>query len=301
MSRPASQGLRVAAPAKLNLYLHVTGRRADGYHELDSLMTFVTLHDVIEIRPAARLTVSLGGPFARSIDERDNLVARAARSLGDAAERAPAVAIRLDKQIPVAAGLGGGSADAAAVLRGLSALWALDAGVLPLADLALRLGADVPVCLASRAMMVGGIGEKLRPVDGLPDAALVLVNPGVPVPTAPVFAAREGPFSAPAAFGPSTDVVGLADALARCTNDLEAPARTLAPAVGDALEALRRTDGCLLARMSGSGATCFGLYATDRAAEAAAHAIAVQQADWWVQPCNFAHNGLPAAAPAPMP
>ena len=189
--------VRVGAPAKLNLYLHVTGRRADGYHELDSLVAFTALGDTLEIGPAESLRLSVTGPFADALDAGDNLAAQAAAALAEKLGRPADVRIALDKHIPVAAGLGGGSADAAAVLRGLARLWRLGAEHAgDLRETALGLGADVPVCLDSRAANMAGIGEALSAPPHLPSCGVLLVNPGVPVPTGPVFAARRGPFSA---------------------------------------------------------------------------------------------------------
>lgn len=197
--------------------------------------------------------------------------------------RLPSVAITLEKTLPVAAGLGGGSADAAATLRGLCRLWgATPARVPGLPALALRLGADVPACIASRPVRVSGIGEGLAPAPALPPAAVVLVNPGTPLSTPAVFRARTGPYSAPGA-GPiaARDAAGLAAALATRRNDLTEAAVRLEPAVAEALGAIEASPGCLLARLAGSGATCFGLFGDDAAADRAAAAIARAHPSWW--------------------
>jgi 4-diphosphocytidyl-2-C-methyl-D-erythritol kinase len=192
--------------------------------------------------------------------------------------------LRLDKQLPVAAGLGGGSADAAAAIRGLVSLWGIDAPAPALHALAASLGADVPVCLAGRPSFVGGIGERIVPAPALPPAWLVLVNPGIPLSTAAVFAARQGGFSAPSRWRePISDLRALAARLAACRNDLEAPALALVPEIREVLATLRDTAGCMLARMSGSGATGFGLYAVEAAATAAARRIATTRPGWWVR------------------
>ena len=184
------------APAKINLWLNVVGRRADGYHLLDSLVAFTDLADEIEASPSDRLSLTVDGPFAATLaDEADNLVLKAARLLADRAGVAPRVALRLGKHIPVAAGLGGGSADAAAALRALIDLWRVALPVEELFDLAARLGADVPMCLAGRAALVSGVGERLAPAPPLPPCAILLVNPGMPLPTPEVFARRQGAFS----------------------------------------------------------------------------------------------------------
>ena len=258
-----------AAPAKVNLFLHVTGRRVDGYHLLDSLAVFAGAHDLVSADPAKELTLRVTGPFATSLTE-DNLVLRAARALGVTA------ALTLEKTLPVASGIGGGSADAAAALR----LLAQDVPATKLARIAAGLGADVPVCLASVPARMGGIGELLSPAPRLPEFGLALVNPGVAIATKDVFRARGGAFSSPASLPPGwPSPAAMAADLTHLTNDLEAPALGLCPVIGDVLAALRATEGCLLARMSGSGATCFALYDTPSLAEAAAPACA--RPGWW--------------------
>ncbi|WP_135467588.1 4-(cytidine 5'-diphospho)-2-C-methyl-D-erythritol kinase [Crenalkalicoccus roseus] len=272
--------IREAAPAKVNLYLRVTGRRADGYHLLDSLAVFGPAADLVEAAPAEGLTLTVAGPFGAALAaEPDNLVLRAARALAAAAGIAPQAALRLEKRLPVASGIGGGSADAAAALRALDRLWGLGLGAGALAEVAAGLGADVPVCLASRPARMGGVGEALLPAPALPPCGLLLVNPGVPLATPAVFRARSGPFSAPAALPEGwADAAAMARDLAALGNDLEAPARALCPAVGEVLAALRALPGCLLARMSGSGATCFALFADAAAAERAAAEL---PGAWW--------------------
>ncbi|MFQ5784410.1 MAG: 4-(cytidine 5'-diphospho)-2-C-methyl-D-erythritol kinase [Alphaproteobacteria bacterium] len=273
------------APAKINLYLHVIGRRADGYHLLDSLVAFAGIGDSIEVCEAEDLSLVIDGPFAAALDASqpsNNLALRAARRLREQSGVRAGAAIRLHKALPVAAGIGGGSADAAATLRALCRLWELDAGDDDLMALALELGADVPVCLAGRAAFVGGIGEQLDFAPSLPPAYVLLVNPGEALATATVFGARRGAYSLPARFaGPAADAGALARLLAERGNDLEAAARRLAPTVGEALAALLAAPGCLLARMSGSGATCFGLFATGTEAAAAARRLA-DHPRWWV-------------------
>ena len=290
--------VRVGAPAKLNLYLHVTGRRADGYHELDSLVTFTALADTLEIAPAESLRLSVTGPFADALDMGDNLAARAATALAEKLGRPADVRITLDKRIPVAAGLGGGSADAAAVLRGLARLWRLGAEHAgDLRETALGLGADVPVCLDSRAANMAGVGEALSAPPRLPPCGVLLVNPGVPVPTGPVFAARRGPFSAASRIDEAPhDAAALAALLRSRRNDLEQPALAQVPEIGQVLARLAAAPGCLLARMSGSGGTCFGLFKDEAAAAGTAGAIARDDPAWWVQPTRLVHDGGMAEA-----
>ena len=281
---PSLSTLSFAAPAKVNLYLHVTGRRADGYHELDSLIAFAGVGDTVTVWPADDLSLAVDGPFADRLPPApDNLVLRAARRLARAAGVEAAAAITLTKRLPVASGLGGGSADAAAALRALARLWGLPADDGTLKGLALGLGADVPACLGGTCAFVGGIGERLRPAPPLPPAWLVLANPGVPLATAAVFAGRAGPFSEPAPFDDvPADAAGLAALLSARRNDLTEAATARAPAVGEALAALDAEAGSLLARMSGSGATCFALFGAAGAAQGAAERIATAHPGWWV-------------------
>ncbi|WP_174254967.1 4-(cytidine 5'-diphospho)-2-C-methyl-D-erythritol kinase [Acidisphaera sp. S103] len=269
------------APAKINLHLHVVGRRPDGYHLLDSLVVFAGIGDRLTVSPSDRLTLSVTGPFAAGLAaEADNMVLRAARALAARAGVQATGALVLEKNLPVASGIGGGSADAAAALRLLCRFWGLDPDM-P-GQVAAGLGADVPVCVAGMPAVMSGIGEILMPAPALPDVGIVLVNPGVAVATPAVFRARTGGFSDPARFSDRgwRDAGSLAAALLATRNDLEPPARLLTPVIGDALDALAATPGCLLTRMSGSGATCFGLFATPEAAETAAGTII--RDGWWV-------------------
>jgi 4-diphosphocytidyl-2-C-methyl-D-erythritol kinase len=295
--------LYLRARAKINLYLHVVGKRADGYHLLDSLVVFADLGDELRVAPADKLTLTIDGPFGAGLPASDdNLVLRAARSLAAAlAERnlpAGGAALRLSKRLPVASGIGGGSADAAAALIGLARLWRVPDGVVDLARIGLALGADLPVCLAARPSFMGGIGERLDPVPPLPNVQMLLVNPRVGVSTPAVFKARRGAFSAPARWQDGLgDAALLAARLARCGNDLEAPAIAIEPVIGVVLAALRRLPGNLLARMSGSGATCFGLFARPEEVREAAARLGVEHPSWWVaaapmlnRPAGFDHD-----------
>ncbi|HSA82785.1 MAG TPA: 4-(cytidine 5'-diphospho)-2-C-methyl-D-erythritol kinase [Geminicoccaceae bacterium] len=272
------------AAAKINLDLWVIGRRADGYHELDSLVVFAPPCDRLRFQAGGELTLEVTGPFAAALaGEPDNLVLRAARRLAERVGRAPEARITLDKRIPVAAGLGGGSADAAAALRGLNRLWRLDLSAVDLAPLAGELGADVPVCLASRPTRMRGVGERLEPIDGLPELAILLVNPCQPIATAAVFAGLAGPFEPPPELGPPPGERRLLlEWLRARANHLEEPARRLLPAVGAVLDAIGSQHGCQLARMSGSGATCFGLFDSSAALAPGASALAKAHPEWWV-------------------
>lgn len=265
----------------MNLYLHVTGRRADGFHLLDSLVVFPRIGDVVQAASASALSLSVEGPFAAALSSGgDNLVLRAARALAARAGGRPGARMVLTKNLPVASGIGGGSADAAAALRVLLRLWNIAPDTVDVPGMALSLGADVPVCLHGRPLRMRGIGEELAEAPALPACGIVLVNPGVPVATADVFRARQGGFSAPAelpARWPSA--IAMASRLAQLRNDLEAAALAVCPAIGTVLAALRTQPGCLLARMSGSGATCFGLFPTAGEAQVAAGQLG--RPGWW--------------------
>lgn len=266
-------GAEARAPAKINLALHVTGRRDDGYHTLDSLVVFADAADVVRVRPAAAPSLRVTGPMAAGVPtDASNLVLRAAAAMGVSAE------IELEKHLPAAGGIGGGSSDAAATLRALAAM----TGRAPPADLA-ALGADVPVCMAPGPARMRGIGEIVAPLATLPPLDAVLVNPGVAVPTPRVFsrlAGRENP-QLPDPLPAFDGAAALIDWLAVQRNDLEPPARALAPEIDAALAALARAPGCRLARMSGSGATCFGLFVDAAAAARAAGSLA--RPGWWVR------------------
>ena len=272
------------APAKINLYLHVTGCRPDDYHELDSLVVFAALGDTVTVAPADGLELTVDGPFAAALlAESDNLVLRAARALADGTGVEANAAIGLTKRLPVSAGLGGGSADAAAALGALAALWGIEAAPGLLDGIALGLGADVPACLDGQPTFVGGIGEELSPAPPLPPAWVVLANCGRALSTAAVFADYAGPFTGSGRFSQApADAGELAALLARRRNDLDTPARRLEPAIGDTLAALEACPGVLLARLSGSGATCFGLFGDEEAARAAARMLGGERPGWWV-------------------
>lgn len=290
------EALAVGAPAKVNLFLHVLGRRADGYHQLDSLIAFAVTGDRIEVAPGAELSLSIEGPFAHGLSAgEDNLVLRAARALAAAAGgRVPGAAIRLVKNLPVASGIGGGSSDAAATLKALDAFWRLGLGGEALARIGLALGADVPVCLFGRTARVSGIGENIASAPTLPPFGVVLANPGVPVPTAAVYKALAGRFSRPAPAPPTTSSISDAAAwLAQQHNDLAEPAITIAPLIRDVIDALAAAKQCLLARVSGSGATCFALFPDAESAMAAARELGPAHPAWWVAATHFTDLAAP--------
>jgi 4-diphosphocytidyl-2-C-methyl-D-erythritol kinase len=281
------------APAKVNLTLRVLGRRADGYHEIESLVAFASFGDTLSFSAGDELALTVSGPLAAQAGEgADNLVLKAARAL---AARIPGIGLgvfALDKRLPVAAGLGGGSADAAAALRLLARANGLAIGDPRLYEAARATGADVPVCLDPRARVMRGIGEKLSPPLLLPELPALLVNPGVPLATKAVFAGWT-----PAAVAPSPFDIDAAAKIVdreRClqlliaeANDLETAAIALAPVIAELLAALRALPGCRLARMSGSGATCFALFSSTAAATAAAKTMSGKYPHWWVRPSTF--------------
>ncbi len=280
------------ARAKVNLYLHVLGRRDDGYHLLDSLVVFADLCDEVTASASNDLALEIDGPFAAGLAaDRSNLVLRAARSLRESLGLREGAALRLTKNLPIASGIGGGSADAAAALLVLAELWHVDPAPALLARIALSLGADVPVCLAGRASFVGGIGEEIQPVGRLPQAWLLLVNPGVAISTQAVFGARSGAFSTPARWAdPPQDFAGLLAYLEGTRNDLTEGATMLTSAITHVLEKVRALRNCALARLSGSGATCFGLFETEQAAKDAEAELRRHHPNWWARATALASH-----------
>lgn len=276
------------AAAKINLALAVTGRRDDGYHLIDTLAVFAETGDILHAAPGDTLTLDVDGPFGEDVESgAGNLVIKAARAVAELAGRdgdaAGGAHFHLTKILPVAAGIGGGSADAAAALRALNRLWEFGLSPERLAAMGVPIGADVAMCVNSRALRARGIGDQVTMLDGLPRLAMVLVNPGVAVSTAAAFAALEErtgePLPDPGRFA---DCLELARWLALTRNDLEGPASRLAPPVVDVLAALRSLPDCLLARMSGSGATCFAIFPNREAANQAAARLKARRPDWWV-------------------
>ena len=282
-----TETLTEAAPAKINLALHVTGRRADGYHSLEMLVVFAEVGDELEAVPAKKDSLSITGPFAQALgNSESNLVLRA---LAAFRARWPGalpdgLAIRLSKNLPIAAGLGGGSADAAAALRLFASIADREIAVTDLLELGRSLGADVPMCLYSRPAEVRGIGEIVLPLKHFPACHIVLVNPLQPVVTADVFRKlerRDNP-GLPEMSDPLTRPAQLGLWLSETRNDLEPPAIAIVPAIGDLIAQLGRANGCILARMSGSGATVFGLFGSSAQAHQAAHDLREAWPGYWV-------------------
>lgn len=276
------------APAKINLFLHVGPVAADGYHPLASLVAFADVGDAVMVARAEALSLSVTGPFGVALaGEGDNLILRGLRALGEAAGiGAPPVAVTLDKQLPIAAGLGGGSADAGTAIRLAAQLLDLNLDEAALEAVAGVVGADGPMCLRARPAWATGRGDDLRDEPRLPPLHAVLLNPGLPSPTGAVYRAYD---DAPAGGADRPDApadwssAAVIEWLKGQRNDLEAPALRVTPGIGKALSAMRAAPGCRLTRMSGSGATVFGLF--DDAAAAEGAALALQRPGWWVRSC----------------
>lgn len=287
------KNITVLAPAKVNLFLHIIGRRDDGYHLLESLLAFADYGDRITVGAADDIRFSVTGPFAHICRRAGchgdkNIVVTAARRLQKLCRVTAGADIVLEKNLPLSAGLGGGSSDAAATLKALQVLWRVEPDEEALVDLALGLGADVPACLIGEPAFVSGIGEHITPVETFPDMVSVLVNPGKPLSTSQVFkifAKTERPFSAPLALSPEI-LENIGTLIKGTHNDLLGPALGLCSEVGKILEVLQGFEDCRIARMSGSGATCFGLFGDPEKAEQAAAVIAKSHPKWWVRACQ---------------
>ena len=289
--QPVQDVLIMEAPAKVNLALHITGQREDGYHLLDSLVVFGGAADRILLKPSDHLHLSVDGPFEDDLlQEQDNLIVRAARLLADSLGIEARADITLEKYLPISAGVGGGSSDAAATLVGLLRLWERTMRDEKLHELALKLGADVPMCLEGACLRAGGIGDSLEKGPRMPNSlGLVLINPRVAISTPAIFKALKHKNNAPMGPMPSAflSAAALADWLSDQRNDLEMAAIGQAPVIEMVLQTLMDYGDCLFARMSGSGATCFGLFATVKHAEYAARRITFSHPNWWVS-----HGGV---------
>ncbi len=287
-----SRGISICAPAKLNLFLHVGEKRPDLYHALESLVVFAEAGDRLEFSLSPELSLKIAGPFrAQCPRNENNLVLKAARLLKEQSRTEQGAVIALEKNLPVAAGLGGGSADAAAAVRALNVLWHLERPEAELMELASALGSDVPACLLSRPCWMEGRGDHVTRTPPLPQLAAVLVNPGVAVPTADVFAALNARTGVGRMRPPPASIQSLWDVVAYLddsTNDLEAPASRLHPIIDEVLDALSQEPGCVVAQMSGSGATCFGLFDGRYLAVGGAERIAFEHPEWWVRATRIA-------------
>jgi 4-diphosphocytidyl-2-C-methyl-D-erythritol kinase len=286
--------LSAFAPAKINLFLHVGPLGADGYHPLSSLMTFADVGDRVSISTADQPDFEMDGPFAAALDGdgADNLVTRAARLLAAKAKGPqPPFRLLLTKNLPIAAGLGGGSSDAGAALRLIRGALSLKVDDEALSQIAAELGADGPACLAARPTIAEGRGDVLFPAPQTPPLHAVLVNPGVPCPTGAVYREYDrlgvGDAARPPLPDAFEDVEDVASFLTFCRNDLEQPAANLVPEVGECLALLRSQPEALLARLSGSGATAFALCASEIEAEGLAAQVSALRPKWWVTPCRL--------------
>ncbi|PSH70708.1 4-(cytidine 5'-diphospho)-2-C-methyl-D-erythritol kinase [Phyllobacterium brassicacearum] len=285
--------ISLAAPAKINLALHVTGRRSDGYHLLDSLVIFAAFGDKVNVKHAPADSFAMSGPFGSELpDDENNLVLRARDALRrHFPEQATPVAIHLEKRLPVASGIGGGSSDAAATVRSLAALWGIEAEPEQLAAIGLMLGADVPMCLQGRSLIARGIGEDIEHVAGLPHLPILLANNGLSVSTPQVFAALEKRDNPPLPALPAlATVLDVCAYLAETDNHLFAAAARLTPAICETMDELRNTDARLV-RMSGSGGTCFAIYDSDGEAETAAKNLRQRNPDWFVVATHSVKEG----------
>jgi len=292
MDSTPTKMIRVFAPAKINLYLHVTGRLDNGYHTLDSLIAFTDIGDDITIEPSADFEFHVTGPYGAHFSTKEtdaspnssNLVVQAAWALARAGHTMLPVKITLTKNLPLAAGIGGGSSDAAAALWGLCEALGIPRASAFLPDLMLELGADVPVCFTCQPARVRGVGDVLDPAPMMPEIPVVLVNPGIPCPTAKVFSLYGGPYREnivlPRSFESVHDLVKF---LRGCQNDLQEAAMDLVPPIREAINALHAENNCIFSALSGSGATCFGLFESHRSAQEAARNLALRYPQWWIK------------------
>ena len=283
--------MKIIAPAKLNLYLHITGRRLDGYHLLDSLFAFTEFGDEITINSSSSLTLSIDGPFSSTLSStsiENNLIFRAALLLKNKYNITIGAHIHLTKYIPVAAGIGGGSSDAAAVLKGLNCFWNLNLSAETLADIGYKLGADIPACVFQKTALISGIGEVVEPIFVNTESIVVLlINPNQPLSTQSVFNTvhdQHRPFSKMtnhSVFKSTVTCEHFLNYLSQTRNDLEPAAIHLLPMIADLLKLLKQQDHCLLARMSGSGPTCFAFFPDQLSAELALQNLNKEYVDLW--------------------
>ena len=290
----STKTLTVFAPAKINLYLHVTGKLENGYHTLDSLVSFADIGDEIEIKPGQGFEFHIQGPFANGFSGLDtsaqpdstNLVAKAVWGLARLVRKTPAFDITLTKNLPLGGGIGGGSADAAAVVWALLQYWNLPKDLDGLDAFLLSLGADVPVCFLCRSVFMRGVGDVLDDTVSIPERPVVLVNPGKRCETPRVFSFYDGDYAANIQTRVSYETAeAFAALLYETENVLTNAAIKTVPDIQNVLHALNAQDGCSTARMSGSGSTCFGIFQDEQSAIKAASDIASQNPDWWVQNC----------------
>jgi len=288
-----AETLRARAYAKINLYLHVTGRRSDGYHLLDSVVSFVNVYDEIEISPSENIILEVTGEFADDIGRAsDNLIIKAANLLAARSSVKQGARIKLIKNLPPAGGIGGGSADAATTLKLLNKLWKQKFSTDELAKMSLKLGADLPMCIVGKSAHISGIGDKIEPINRLPEGYVVLVNPKTEVKSAKIYKMGMKSFSGKLKndIKSGMSLKEMAEALKQSQNDLAMNAAMAAPNILDVLEQIRKNETRLLARMTGSGATCFGLFANEEDAAEAAEKITLHNKNWWVRSAPLIHD-----------
>ena len=279
----------MGAPAKINLYLNIIGQRVNDYHELDSLIAFAAHGDQIEVKKCDHFKLEASGPFSETLPPiNENLVIKAAKELARGTNYEGGACIKLIKNLPVSSGVGGGSADAAATLKALNDLWETNLQNKDLMVMALRLGADVPACMLSKTARMSGIGDKLSKVSGLPNCGILLVNPGIPISTVNVFQLFEGDFSNQVKIPKIENSEAFFDFLSNQKNDLQDAAIKIAPIIKEVLNILTDDPNCRLARLSGSGGTCFGLYEDEATALFTAESMFGHFPDWWIQPTRLA-------------
>jgi len=280
--------LSITAPAKINLYLHIVGRHANGLHLIDSLIAFSDIHDTLSFATSSGLSLEIDGPFGSQLKtEPNNLVLEAARGLAQLCGIKKGARLQLTKNLPIASGIGGGSSDAAATLKGLIQLWEVQPNNQDLHDLALKLGADVPACLSARSAFISGVGEIVSKTNHLPLCSIVLVNTGTPISTPTVFKnfiKSQAKFSKPRRvnFSPR-NLIEFVSTLETCQNDLDQVAQALCPEIAQVLGELRESHGALLSRMSGSGATCFAIFANPEEATAVSLDLKQRHPSWWIK------------------
>jgi len=273
------------APAKINLYLHVIGERGDGYRLLDSLVIFAdTIGDNISVRPAQNIELILKGKYGDILINHENIVIKAAKVLGERFKIEQGAEITIEKNLPIASGIGGGSSDAASVLKLLIDLWGIKAEKQEIAQIALQLGADVPACLHAKPLYMSGIGEKIQECEIEEDLYILLANPGKSLATAEVFSARLGDFSTPPTRHKNfTSTTQLLELLKQTSNDLQQAAISIIPEIAHLISSLEKQQGCLLARMSGSGATCFAIFSNKQNLQNAQKNLKLENPNMWVE------------------
>ena len=278
----------MGAPAKINLYLNIIGQRVNDYHELDSLIAFAAHGDQIEVKKCDHFKLEASGPFSETLPpSNENLVIKAAKELARGTNYEGGACIKLIENLPVSSGVGGGSADAAATLKALNDLWETNLQNKDLMVMALRLGADVPVCMLSKTARMSGIGDKISKVSGVPNCGILLVNPGIPISTVNVFQLFEGDFSNQVKIPKIENSEAFFDFLSNQKNDLQDAAIKIAPIIKEVLNILTDDPNCRLARLSGSGGTCFGLYEDEATALFTAESMFGHFPDWWIQPTRL--------------